>query len=78
LQLCCCQFAYKLIFTFILFTSPFIVIVIVDQQQKSYTKKGRARAAAAKLKQANGNTNGHITHDINHNETKPIEEKKDK
>lgn len=47
--------------------------------QKSYTKKGKARAAAAaKQKAVNGKTNGHITHDINHNETKPEDEKKEK
>lgn len=45
--------------------------------QKSYTKKGKARAAA-KQRLANGKSNGHITHDINHNETKPEDEKKEK
>lgn len=54
------------------FFSPLIVFL-----QKSYTKKGRARAAA-KQKLANEKLNGHITHDINHNETKPVEEKKEK
>lgn len=54
------------------FFSPLIVF-----SQKSYTKKGRARAAA-KQKLANEKLNGHITHDINHNETKPVEEKKEK
>lgn len=50
-------------------------------QQKSYTKKGKAaaKAAAANGKIQNGNANGHITHDINHNvtDTKPSENKKE-
>lgn len=56
----------------------FIKITFVISIQKSYTKKGKAKAAAAKLKSANGKTNGHITHDINHNEVKKDEEKKGK
>ena len=54
-----------------------LIDVINCLSQKSYTKKGRARAAA-KQKLANEKLNGHITHDINHNETKPVEEKKEK
>ena len=49
--------------------------------QKSYTKKGRAKKLAnGKVKQANGavKSNGHIVHDINHNETKPEDAKKEK
>ena len=54
-----------------------LIDVINCLSQKSYTKKGRARAAA-KQKLANEKLNGHITHDINHNEGKPVEEKKEK
>lgn len=66
------SFALKLTIFLMYFFSPLIVF-----SQKSYTKKGRARAAA-KQKLANEKLNGHITHDINHNETKPVEEKKEK
>lgn len=62
------------------FTLPnaiFFYMLFNDFYKKSYTKKGKARVAA-KQKAMNGKTNGHITHDINHNETKPEEEKKEK
>ncbi|XP_070490444.1 very long chain fatty acid elongase 7 [Chironomus tepperi] len=61
------------------FTLPnaiFFYMLFNDFYKKSYSKKGKAKAK--KVKQANGTTNGHITHDINHNETKPVEEKKEK
>lgn len=51
------------------------------RRQKSYTKKGKAaaKAALANGKIQNGKANGHITHDLNHNETdtKPSENKKE-
>lgn len=62
--------------TFFLIDFFISIIFIASLTQKSYTKKGKARAAA-KQRLANGNSNGHITHDINHNETKPEEEKKE-
>lgn len=55
-----------------------IKLYFIIYLQKSYTKKGRAKVAAAKQRaQANG-TNGQITHDVNHNEVKKVEEKKGK
>lgn len=46
--------------------------------QKSYSKKGKAKTSAKQKTVANGKTNGHITHDINQNEVKQVEEKKEK
>lgn len=66
------------------FTLPnaiFFYMLFNDFYKKSYTKKGRAAAAAktANGKIQNGKANGHITHDLNHNEmdTKPSENKKE-
>lgn len=61
------------------FTLPnaiFFYMLFNDFYKKSYSKKGKAKATKQKAV-ANGTSNGHITHDINHNEIKKDEKKKE-
>ncbi|CRK86858.1 CLUMA_CG000683, isoform A [Clunio marinus] len=64
------------------FTMPnaiFFYMLFNDFYKKSYKKKGKAGKANANGKIQNSKSNGHITHDINHNvtDTKPSENKKE-